>query len=172
VWLNAGQPSAGTLHHIKCSVKARYKVAIRDAYVIYKEKHFDCLMERFLNKKVPGFWKCWNVKYRKNVSKQVIINGYSNDVDIGNEFANHFSSVYASSSSDNTTRIMVDEQNNYHITAHKFDSDMPNLVTAELIKVCVNNLELGKACGPDDQGDEHLHYAHLLLYVHLKFLFT
>jgi hypothetical protein len=66
---------------------------------------------------------------------------------------------------------MVDEQNNYQNTAHKFDSDMPNLVTVELINECVNNLKLGKACGPDDLGAEHLHYAHPLLYVHLKFLF-
>jgi hypothetical protein len=38
MWLNAGRPSAGTLHHIKCSVKARYKAAIRDALCYVRGK--------------------------------------------------------------------------------------------------------------------------------------
>jgi hypothetical protein len=91
------RPSAGTVHHIKCSVKARYKAAVKDAYVAYEEAHSDALLEHFLNKKIPEFWKCWNAKFRRNVEKQVVINGHSNDIDIANEFANHFGSVYATS---------------------------------------------------------------------------
>ena len=29
-----------------------------------------------------------------------------------------------------------------------------------LVDSCVNDLKLGKACGPDDLGAQHLRYAH------------
>jgi hypothetical protein len=45
------------------------------------------------------------------------------------------------------------------------------LITIELLSKCVNNLKLGKACGPDDLGAEHLRYAHPLLHIYLKLLF-
>jgi hypothetical protein len=47
---------------------------------------------------------------------------------------------------------------------------LPKLITVELINKCLDNLKLGKACGPDDLGPEHLLYAHPLLVVCLKLL--
>ena len=44
-------------------------------------------------------------------------------------------------------------------------------VTVELIDKCVKDLKIGKACGPDDLGAEHLLYAHPALIVHLQNLF-
>jgi len=45
----------------------------------------------FMNKKMPEFWNTWNSKFRKNISKQVIINGHMDDLGIANEFVSHFS---------------------------------------------------------------------------------
>ena len=69
------RPAAGTLHHIKtvfCS-SYKYKAAIRDAYVTDEEKHSDEILDLFLNKRIPEFWKCWNATCRKNASKQVVL---------------------------------------------------------------------------------------------------
>ena len=57
-----------------------------------------------MNKKMPEFWKTWNSKFRKNVNKQVIINGYTDDLGIANEFASHFSQVYYKSADDAVSR--------------------------------------------------------------------
>lgn len=88
--------------------------------------------------------KCWNAKFRKNFSEQVAFSGYwySDDIDIANEFANHFSSVYGFSSTDMIIRNVSDSQSNNQNTAHKLDSDMPNLVSVELITKRVNNHKL------------------------------
>jgi len=51
----------------------------------------------FANKNLPDFWKTWNAKFMKNVSKPVNINGYANYSDIANEFAAHFSNVFCNS---------------------------------------------------------------------------
>jgi len=46
----------------------------------------------------------WNVKFRKNVNNHVNINGCTTDIDIANEFADHFSKVYYNSHEDCTSR--------------------------------------------------------------------
>ena len=48
---------------------------------------------------------------------------------------------------------------------------MVELVTVELVEKCVHQLQLGKACGPDDLAAEHFKYAHPLIIVHLCALF-
>ena len=53
----------------------------------------------------------------------------------------------------------------------KFDFDVTQLITIELLGKCVNNLKLGKACGSDDLGAEHFHYAHPIHFIYLKLLF-
>jgi len=49
---------------------------------------------------MPEFWKTCNSKFRKNVSKQVIINGHTDNLNIANEFASHFSQVHYQSTDD------------------------------------------------------------------------
>lgn len=171
IWFNAGRPSSGTLHHIKCSAKARYKAAIRDAYANYEGQLSDDLLSHFLHKRIPEFWKCWNIKFRKNVSRQVVINGLSNDSDIADEFAKHFRSVYVPSVVNHNIDELCSMVGSSQQNSPMADSCLPKLITVELINNCVNSLKLGKACGPDDLGAEHLHYAHPLIFLHLKVLF-
>lgn len=101
-----------------------------------------------------------------------MINGASNDAGIANEFANHFSAVYASPSADSVAQDLgPGQQANHHDIVCGSDFDASALVTVELISRCIYNLKLGKACGPDDLGAEHLRHAHPVLCVYLKLLF-
>ena len=43
---------------------------------------------------MPEFWKCWNKKFSKNVTKQITLNGCNDDVVVANTFADFFSDVY------------------------------------------------------------------------------
>jgi hypothetical protein len=45
-------------------------------------------------------------------------------------------------------------------------------LSAEHVDKAVRNLELGKACGPDNLSAEHLIYAHPLLIIHMRLLFN
>ena len=60
-------------------------------------------------KKMPEFWKSWNAKFRKNISKRVIINGFTSDIDIANEFAMHFKQVFVRSVDDDVAYIIMYE---------------------------------------------------------------
>jgi hypothetical protein len=156
------------LHHIKCSVKARYKAAVKDACVTYEEAHFDAVLEHFLNKKIPEFWKCWNAKFRKNVGKQAVVNEFCNDIDFANMFANHLVQYMFRHMLKPLLKIFVVVLSLLKCTPCKFDCDLPKLITVELISKCLDNLLLGKAFGPDDLRAEHLRYTHPLLVVYLK----
>ena len=172
LWTNAGRPSSGALQRIRLACRAKYKLAIRNAYVTFEDKLSDELYLHFVNKNIPDFWKTWNARFRKNVSRHVNINGHANDVEIANEFAVHFTKVFDNSRDDSVAC------NNY---LHKRSECMKNglqssydcveLVDVQLIEQCLQRLKKGKACGPDELCAEHLYYAHPALLVHMKVLF-
>ena len=45
------------------------------------------MYKHFVNKNQREFWKSWNSKFRKNVSKHVTVNGKIDDDGIANKFA-------------------------------------------------------------------------------------
>ena len=51
LWISAGRPSSGTIQQLRLSCKARYKLAIRDAYKNFEDKIDDDLYRHFMNKK-------------------------------------------------------------------------------------------------------------------------
>ena len=172
LWISAGRPPLGTIQQIRLSCKARYKLAVRNAYNNFEDKVNDDLCRHFMTKKMPEFWKTWNSKFRKNVSKQVIINGHTDDLGIANEFASHFGQVYYRSTDDDAGREAFVCDRNKHISS-RANSDLAVLssLSVELIDRCLSKLKMGKAPGPDDMSTEHLRYAHPLLIMHLKSLF-
>ena len=82
MWVDAGRPSSGVLLHIRLSCKAKYKLAIENAYLSYEDTISDEMCSHFLNKRIPEFRKSWNAKFRKSVSKKININGHVSDEDI------------------------------------------------------------------------------------------
>jgi len=172
LWVDAGRPSSGVLQRIRLSCRAKYKLAIRNAYVSFEDKLSDELCFHYSNKNMPDFWKTWNARFRKNIVKQVHINGCNNDGDVANVFASHFQSVFYNSDDDQSAKYSY---------LHKRDECIKNglqssiecidKITVELIDRCIKKLKLGKACGPDDLCSEHLLYAHPILIMQLKTLF-
>ena len=81
------------LQHIRLSCKAKYKHAIRCAFVTFEDNLSDELYLHFVNKNAPDFWKTWHAKFRKNISKQININGQMQDENIANKFACHLNDV-------------------------------------------------------------------------------
>ena len=71
--MSAGKPTSGAIQHIRLSCKAKYKLAIRKAYESFEDRLTDEMCKHFASKKIPEFWKSWNAKFRKNVSKHVTI---------------------------------------------------------------------------------------------------
>lgn len=52
------------------------------------------LLDHFRNKRIPEIWKFGNARFSISFSGEVVIDGFSNSVDIAYEFADHFNSVF------------------------------------------------------------------------------
>jgi hypothetical protein len=65
IWKDAGQPASGAQNNLKCSSNLKYKLAIREAFPAFEDKHTDELHEQFLNKRIPEVLKSWNKKFHK-----------------------------------------------------------------------------------------------------------
>jgi len=172
VWKSAGRPGSGVIHNIKCRCKLKYKQAIKEAYLQFEYANSDELAKHFANKRMPEFWKCWNKKFSKNVTKQITLNGCNDDVVVANTFADFFSDVYYDSSSNveavnayNAEFDRVKRVDGYNI------GKCLSAINVESIDMSIRNLKCGKACGPDNISAEHLQYAHPSLVMHLKLLF-
>ena len=145
-------------------------MAIRNSYVDFEKCHNDEIYEHFRNKNPSEFWKSWNSKFRRNITKNITIAGCQCDRDISNKFAEHFSNIYvqAENSSACNERFsfadtVVDEKRSVY--------DVNQTITVDLIDKCIARLALGKACGPDDLSAEHIKFAHPSLVCALCILF-
>jgi len=146
---------------LKCSTKLKYKKGIKDAYVAFENCHDGELFSHFLNKRPSEFWKTWQSKFRKNVAKNITIDGRENDQDIANKFASHFANVYQQVGvSNNRTHFEPPKPANHSGLHTTQQHDLCQLVTPELVSLCIHKLALGKACGPDELSVEHILYAH------------
>jgi len=106
------------------------------------------------------------------VNKHVTINGYTDNVGIANEFANHFKGVFCNSSHDHIAKESYIHERDEHLAgSEQINYDCVNSVTVELIDCCIRRMKKGKACGPDDLCAEHLIFSHPSLVMHLKVLF-
>jgi len=141
------------------------------AYSQFENSLSDEMCHHLMNKRIPQFWKTWNANFKKNVSKKININGHINDVDIANEFAAHFKRVFTSCGDDEVYGDFVRKRADYISDDVQSSFECIDKVTVELIDKCVKDLKIGKACGPDDLGAEHLLCAHPALIMHLQNLF-
>jgi len=49
IWLAAGKPHSGTIHHIKCSIKLKYKLG--EPYSSFENNHDDAINTHFFEQK-------------------------------------------------------------------------------------------------------------------------
>ena len=117
--MDAGRPSSGVLQTIRLSCKAKYKLGIRNAHSLFENKMSDEMCHHFMNKRLPEFWKTWNVKFRKNVTKNVNINGHVTDTDIANAFAAHFKNVFHSSHDDEAYNELTHYRPHHHANCER-----------------------------------------------------
>jgi hypothetical protein len=167
LWLDAGRPSSGVLHRIKSSCKYKYKLAVRDAYIVFENQYDDLLYKHFLNKRPTEFWKVWHNKFANKISSTITFPDCSSETDVANKFAAHLGSIYYNSG-DNVAAVDHFEQQRH---LHEIPRSAPPL-SVELLERCLNRLHKGKASGPDELTVEHIAYAHPSLIVQLKLLFS
>ena len=171
IWHNAGRPKSGVIFNIKNSVKLKYKLAIRTAFLEYENRFNDELLNNYLSKNTNDFWKTWSRKMHSNIEKDVNLNGSNDPIQVANSFASHFKTIYYDSSTNCEAR---DEYDNLvsGISLDQVNNDVsPYLINVEIVDKCIRKLKLGKACGPDKLTAEHLLNAHPSVVVHLSLLF-
>ena len=173
MWLDAGKPGSGLVHQIKCSCKLKYKIAIKHAFMEYENHNNDEMYKHFLNKNTTDFWKCWSSKFKRNITKDVFINGSNKNVDVANSFANHFQSVYCNTCASDSSAAKKEFETLLGNSPYmnECSSNVSSIINIELIDKCLRKLKLGKACGPDDLSTEHLVHAHPSLVLYLCVLF-
>lgn len=136
----------------------------------HENKFNDELLEHFLNKNIPDFWKCWANKTHNNVVKDVYVNGSNSESHVATSFADHFEAVYHDCSAGDNAKLEFDKL----IAASAQTMGAPSITShfsVELIDKCIRKLKLGRASGPDELCAEHLLYAHPVVSVHLSMLF-
>jgi hypothetical protein len=123
--------------------KMKYKLAIKEAYLSFENELHDEILQHFVNKRMPDFWKVWNIKFKRNVSRQTHFAGCCDDADIANAFANKFSTVYCTnvnSSFDCCDRVYQASPGDERA---EVTHDKPRHYTVELIESIVNQMMLG-----------------------------
>jgi hypothetical protein len=119
---------------------------------------------------MPDCWKVWNIKFKRNVSRQTHFVGCCDDADIANAFANKFSTVYCTnktSSFDCCDRVYQASPGDERA---KVTRDKPSSTLLNWQESVVNQIKVGIACSPDELSAENLRFAHSALFIHLKLL--
>ena len=170
IWCSSGRPLSGLIYKIKNSCKLKYKLAIKNALLEYENRFNDDLLTHFVNKNTPEFWKCWSSKMRRNIVKDVFMNGSNDDIIVADSFANHFESVYFDSAGDSRIKNEFDALLSRTPQTH----DAPQVrshFSVELVDACIRKLKAGKAAGFDQITSEHLLFAHPCVVIHLCTLY-
>jgi hypothetical protein len=152
----------GQLHHIKCSTKLKYKMAVRDAYTDFERRHDDELYFHFLHKRPTEFWKTWNAKFRRNINKNMVLDGCQTDEDIADKFATYFETIFQQPQVVDESTVQCEQLSTGNVSSagRLTSSELCELISPELVEKCVSKIALGKACGPDNLSVEHVLYAH------------
>ena len=93
MWTTAGRPRSGDVFNHKKNTKYKYKLAIKDAAVQFEGRFDDELLSNYLRKDFNSFWKTWKNKVQTKHPNISIVSGLSDDKEIANKFAAHFSTI-------------------------------------------------------------------------------
>ena len=104
----------------------------------------------------------WHCKFSKSLCRNTSISVLNDNHSIANAFRSQFGAGYYNSDEDTTPENAFETMlENYK--SSKSCEDVINGLTTELTENYVNDLKLGKACGPDELSAEHIKHAHPLV---------
>ena len=162
LWKDAGKPRSGPIADVRNADRRKYK------NMLYSEKQAETryytndLHEALITKSGNNFWKCWNSKFEKGDKSCKFINGLTDDAQIAEAFAVHFSKTCTSFNENQNSRlqrIYCDMRLNYVgdplLESYKFD--------AELVDSVCSKMKRGKAAGLDELTIEHVVCSHPVL---------
>ena len=176
LWISAGRPNNGTIHHERLRVRAAYKRAIRRAQTAPKQDSWNqlhCALESCDSQK---FWHSWKSLYRKEKGGfSPIVNGCTSP----NAIADSFKQAFQKNSKPNNPS-KVEELNQGFASkykdfsaSHRISCDCNNYkisVTNVIEAIC--GMKTGKCADDDGITAEHLQNAPLPLLHRLIHLFN
>ena len=170
-WVNANRPSHGIIYHDKRKAKAAYKSEIRCKQMLEKNNITNSLHDALVNKSNGTFWKVWNSKFSNKTKSSPVIDGFNDDEDIANNFANYFSKTCDVNSESKNTRFheTFSSRFNDYLGDSLYDK---NAINVRVIEEIIDELSTGKASGLDGLSVEHLKYSHPILISILSMLYN
>jgi len=126
-----------------------------------------------LDKDKQSFWKIWKRNFGAKNKLSTVVNGFSDESAIANEFASSFGASLDTAPSGNgcvpstmdVTRRRLDL---YRGACLEFD----DVITIEVIDRIVSKLGTGKAAGSDGLTAKHLKFCHPIILSSLRMLFS
>ena len=170
MWCANGSPQSGPLFHEKNSAKFQYKRILRDSKKTVSSSVSSSLTDDLLSRDTVSFWKKWKSLKGPNSPNCSMIGGAIGDKNIANCFATTYQSIYADSPANSVLRSRFYEEYEKYKDSHLNDSVTPYLLSWTDMKICVQNLKLGKASSTFMKV-EHIFNGcpELLRYLHLLF---
>ena len=169
IWKIVGKPRSGLEFDTMRRDKLRYKLSIREKERCNGNSFSDSLNDALNTKDMDSFWRTWRSKFSSKQTPSVI-DGYCNESDISNRFAEVFKDVCVPNSADKHEQLrLLFCERFMHYNCKDASSDFINV---ELVQKTVGDLKRGKAAGLDGLMAEHVYFAHPALLVHLSCLFS
>lgn len=168
LWEEHGCPRNGPIYNAKRCAKAKYKQMLRktdkeEIVTLSNDLH------DYLNKKDQNaFWQTWNSKFGKTTGTTHSLAGCTDETVAANKFADLFASVCMPTNNANSDKLRDTFLRRYQDYTERQSVD----ISVELIDSCIRRMKTGKAAGCDNIETEHLLYAHPILVLLLKVLFS
>ena len=172
-WKLSGCPRSGPIFEAKKSAHYKYKLYLRKCQSSDDQHRMDTLNDDLIGGHYNKFWRSYKHFNYSNTKSTSYIDGFNDDSDIANCFANSFKSVYETRDEDTAQRLKSNFLSQYECYSreHLSDSIRPMLLSWADMLTIVSKLKTGKASASFVKS-EHLLNGSPKLIVHLHILFN
>lgn len=170
LWKAAGRPRSGPVFLRRQACRSAYRSQFRRNERERANYYSNALHESLLSKNTTTFWRSWRSKFDCK-SKRLTIDNSSDPRTLVGNFANHFSILAHSNSSQRAT----DLQREFSDTICSYvgnTCDADDLFNIDFVDRAVNKLKLGKAPDLDGMSAEHFLKCHPIIVSILVKLFN
>ena len=141
IWISCGRPIDNNLHRIMKATRNRYHYAVRKIKRLQDELRKSKFLESCLNGNITDVFAEIKRSRNKNSSNSKVIDGYSTNMGITDNFKRIYSEIYNShNDSEELHQILLD--NNSKINEDELN--VVSLVTPNLVKNIIKNLNANK----------------------------